>query len=309
MSVRQFMEQIGHELQIHPADHETDEQYLQRVVLSAASYWMLTAIHGGDGQISIQRIKRAAHSRLTAFVQLCPELVGLDVDAMTEYLYRIHVENGSFYHTPNQVRPIRRRLIGDADCAFVRGMLPEEPVSFSGMAPYVNASAELYDLSQSFDLPAQSPVEILAMLWKRGVPHPFVNDGTYETLHGERVTRQISRAVLRKPHDGAGFDFYLLDGQHFCRIPGESNLHYLMDYAQLAMESSSARATIRPHLVSISFVTRLPAPDLRFLRYAAWPDSINGLYHVWRFSLAPDIWPIYRERLQFLDYAVEENHE
>lgn len=309
MRVRQFVEQIGHELHIHAADHETVEQYLQRVVLSASSCWMLTAIHGGDGQVSVQRIKRAAHSRLTAFVQLCPELVGLDVNAVTEYLYYIHVENGSFYHTPNQVRPIRRQLIGAADCAFVRGMLPEEPVSFSGAAPYMNASGELRDLPRSFDLPSQSPVEILAMLWKRGVPQPFVNDGTYETLHGDGVTRRISRAVLRRPHDGAGYDFYLLDGQRFCRIPGESNLQYLVDYAQLAMESSKARVTIRPHLVSISFVTRLPTPDLRFLRYAAWPDNINSLRHVWRFSLAPNIWPIYRERLQFLDYTVEENHE
>jgi len=85
-------------------------------------------------------------------------------------------------------------------------------------------------------------------------------------------------------------------------------------YVMLAVvngrKKQKAVARIGGELVLLELGYLLPKPDTRFLRFVSWPYNLETIADQrFRFCLHPRVWPVVRDRLEFLGFAVEEQYE
>lgn len=206
----------------------------------------------------------------------------------------------------------------------MRGMLPEEDVSFTGLAPYVSQPAQLTDWQVAFDLTVVPPNDMIDFLWKRSEPVPntvyigeYLNterktgQGYYRMKPMANAKTQLGR-TLRSDHQ---YDYYLLRDGEKRRISEDYIMTSFHDYVRLAIMNRAQRQRAiatrgQSDLVHLNLTYLLPRPELRFLRLIAWPeDDGTTLEEAWRFCLMRAVWPIMKERLEFLNYEVIEENE
>lgn len=318
-----FFEQIGAVLSIVRAPKEAAEDYYRRVAYSAIADWMQTTIFVGNDATSIVQLKSSAVAKVGMFQELSPGILTYDANELVEHLYTIMLENGVFLHRNYNVRPAPHRLIGNDSYAIVRGMCPEENVSFSGVAPYIKQRTTPCDIYAAFGLPEITPEAITEQLWKRATP---VSANTYisEYLNTERKDKQpyFCSAPPRKwgmlygrtRRNEFQYDYFLAcSGEIRCLSEDHINVFW-HEYGRLHLMTTKQGPTVSATfdgagLVHVRFSFRLPQPDLRFLQYLAWPYKDTMLDDVWNFSLQRDLWPIVKERVEFLRYKVVEEHD
>lgn len=318
----EYLEQIGAHLGIVKAPSESRIEYERRIAYSAIADWMQTSVYVGGETTSIVRVKNIAKDKARMFEELTPNIFIHPVDTLIDHIYDIILSNGVFLHSHYAVRPAPHRLIGNDSFAIVRGMYPEEPVCYSGLAPYTKQSFSPCNIYAAFGLPETSAESITEQLWKRG--NPVSNDiQVNEFLNTRRVGTQPyfcpsspdASGMLfgRSRRDTFAYDYYLICDNEVRRI-SEDHIHVgLHEYARLYLmiQKQPQTATVTfdgTDLVHLTFSFHLPQPDLRFLQYLSWPYRDAGPEDLWRFSLHSNLWPIVEERLQFLAYKVVKKH-
>lgn len=319
------LEQIGESLGVPRGAAESEGVYCRRVAMSALSDWMLTAAFMGERESSVYAVKRLAREKCALFRELMRDAAFYDVQALVDYVYGVLLDNGFFLHRSGYVRPAPRRLIGGEAFALVRGMLPEEDVRFTGLAPWVAQAAQVTDWQTAFDLTELPPEAATDLLWKRGIPAPDdarideylnVERSKGQSYYRAKPLRNVALQLGRTRRSEWNHDYYLLRGREKRRIPEnyiEARLH---DYVRLDLANRARRQRVYARfdgagLVYLNFTYLLPRPELRFLRLIAWPDNESSpeLDEAWRFCLAREVWLMLRERLEFLHYEVIEEHE
>lgn len=318
----EYLEQIGASLGIIKAPKESSGDYHRRVAYSAIGDWMQTSAFIGGEKTSIVQVKSTTVEKVRLIQELSPGLLTYGADEVVEHIFSIMLENGVFLHRNYYVRPAPHRLIGNEAFAIVRGMCPEEHVSFSGLAPCVKQRTSSCNVFTAFGLPDISPEIITKQLWNHGTP---VSENTYinEFLNTARKDKQPY--YRSTPPDRAGMlfgrsrrndflhDYYLVSGNEIRRISEDHVNVSWHEYGRLyLMTTKSEQIVVATHdgtgLVHTQFSFHLPQPDLHFLQYIAWPYRDAKIDDIWNFSLHSDLWPIIRERLEFLNYKVVEKH-
>lgn len=317
-----YLEQIGASLSIVKAPTEAQEDYYRRIAYSAIADWMHTAVFVGGDATSLVQLKGIAAAKVRMLKELSPKILTYNADELIDYIYTIMLDNGVFLHRNYYVRPAPHRLIGNDSYAIVRGMLPEEHVSFSGLAPYVKQRTAPCDIYAAFGLPEIPPEKITEQLWKRAIP-VSANTRISEYLNTARKDKQpyycsapAERAGMlygRTRRNDLQYDYYLVLGDEIRRLSEDHMSVSWHDYGRLYLMSAAQSLAVSSvfdgaGLVHVSFSFHLPQPDLRFLQYLAWPYKGAELNDVWSFSLHGDLWPIVKERLEFLRYKVVEKH-
>lgn len=317
-----YLEQIGASLAIVKAPKETLEDYYRRVAYSAVADWVQTAAFVGNEATSIVQLKSIAVAKVNMLQELSPGLLPYGADELVEHLYTILLDNGIFLHRDYYVRPAPHRLIGNDSFAIVRGMCPEEYVSFSGLAPYIKQRTAPCDIYQAFGLPGISPEAITEQLWKRASPvsanmhiGEYLNTTRKDKQPYYRSTPPEKSAMYygRTRRNDFHYDYFLVSGDEIRRLSEDHVNVSWHEYGRLHLMTAKQTQTVSAildgaELVHVHFSFHLPKPDLRFLQYLAWPYRSAMLDDVWNFSLHSDIWPIVKERIEFLKYKVVENH-
>lgn len=316
---------IGESLGVSRGAAESEEAYCRRVAMSALSDWMLTAAFMGMRETSVYAVRQLAREKCALFRELMRDGAFYDVEALVDYVYGVLRDNGFFLHRSGYVRPAPRRLIGGEAFSLVRGMLPEEDVRFTGLAPWIAQAAQVTDWQAAFDLTELSPEAATDLLWKRGSPAP--DDARIDEYldakpsRGKRYyradpARDADMQLGRTRRSEWNHDYYLLRGREKRRIPENYTDVWLHDYVRLDLVNRARRQRVCARfdgagLVYLNITYLLPRPELRFLRLIAWPDNETSpeLDEAWRFCLAREAWPMLRERLEFLHYEVIEEHE
>lgn len=317
-----YLEQIGASLAIEKAPKETPEDYYRRVAYSAIADWMQTTVFIGNDATSIAQLKNIAVAKVRMIQELSPGVLTCDADELVEHLYTILRDNGVFLHRNYYVRPAPHRLIGNDSYAIVRGMYPEEHVSFSGLAPYINQRTAPCDICAAFGLPVITPETITEQLWKHGIPvssntpiGEYLNTARKDKQPYYRSAPPEKSGMLygRTRRNDFQYDYFLVSDNQFRRLSEDHVNVSWHEYGRLHLMTVKQVQTVSAifdgnGLVHVHFSFHLPQPDLRFLQYLAWPYKNAMLDDAWNFSIHSDVWPIVKERIEFLKYKVVEKH-
>lgn len=318
----EYLEQIGASLAIAKAPKEASEDYYRRAAYSAIADWMQTAIFIGHDATSIVQLKSIAAAKVRMIQELSPGMLTYGAEELVEHLYTVMLDNGVFLHRNYSVRPAPHRLIGNNAYAIVRGMRPEEHVSFSGLAPYIKQQTAPCDIYAAFGLPGMTPEAITEQLWKRASP-VSANVRIDEYLNTNRKDKQPY--YCSAPPEKSGmlygrtrkndfqYDYFIVSGDEIRRLSEDYVTVSWHEYGRLhlmiAKQEQMASAIFDGNsLVYVHFSFHLPKPELRFLQYISWPYKDAKLDDVWNFSLHRDLWPIVKDRIEFLKYKVVEKN-
>lgn len=315
-------EQIGASLGIRQSTGETQYNYQKRILISLVSDWMQTDVFSGGYETSIKHVKQIGLEKVHFIKEMLPDALPYDEHELIEYIYDTLIANGIFLHRDYNVRSAPHRLIGDDNYAIVRGMYPEELVSFSGLCPYTNQSGTSSNIADSFALPSIPLEKIVNMVWNRSIPTP---SGTHIDEYIDTNRKPRSAYYRSYISDSSGmifgrirrldfhYDYYLIVDDDIRRIPEDYVSVSLHEYARLYLMEQKQVQTVmaildKDNTVELEFSYHLPQPDLRFLRYIAWPDNDKNLNDAWSFTLQQELWPMLKERLLFLNYKVVEKY-
>ena len=318
-----FLFAIGQDMNILPGKGEAQDHYVERVILSAGAKWMLTAVHNEEEKVSIDRIKKTAQEKIESYLEIACFPSSLDIQTIVNCLYDTLLANGMFYHEQFNVRPVRNREIGISDISFIRGLLPEENAYFSGMAPYLPGGGSA-DLADEFMLWRRNGEETIRSAWKHSSPqngnvtigeYLRVDHQAYQKYYDTQRHDQADLTLGRtRKIDAHGFDYYLIRGNEVRRFTDDYVHASVHAYVTLAIvngqRKQNAFAKVGRDLVELEVGYLLPGPDARFLQFVSWPESLQTIASSrFKVSLHPRIWPVVRDRLNFLGFAVEEQHE
>ena len=317
-----FFDKLGINMDIPKALWESKAHFSHRLILSSASAWMMTVVHAWGEPVSIDHVKAVTRSKVDAMADISGSLNNIDIPALVDYIYEQLLDNGVFYHTPYNLRPVPRRLIYAGNIALVRGMLPEEDVQFSGMAPFIMITDACENNAvEAFGLPETEPELMLQQTWKRltscSIPavaeYLNANRRAGNSYYSNRRQNSDDFTLARESQGINQYVYYLIKGNEAKRLNDDLADAHVQDYCRLAIMNAQKRqsitATIGKQLVRVEIGYLLPAPELRFLRYISWPEALPEYDQPWRFALRPQLWPMLKERLEFLKYAVEEQDE
>lgn len=317
-----FFDKLGINMDISKAPWESHAQFSHRLILSSASAWMMTAVHAWGELVSVDHVKAVARSKVKTMAEILGGLSDINIPALIDYIYEQLLDNGAFYHTPYYLRPVPHKLIYAGNIALVRGMLPEEDVQFSGMVPFImTADAGENNAVEAFDLPETEPEFMLQQTWKRLTPCSIpavaeylnVNRRAGNSYYSNRRQTSDGITLARESQGINQFAYYLVRGNEAKRLNDDLTEVHVQDYCRLAIMNAQKQqlitATIGRQLVQVQIGYLLPEPELRFLRYVSWPEELPEYDQPWRFALRPQLWPMLKERLEFLKYTVEEKDE
>lgn len=318
-----FWQATGRSMGIYKDRTETGLSFCCRVMFSALSKWALTTVGGPNDSVSIVRVQQVLEEKLSCYLKLLPTNDTICLDEVVADIYQLLLENGAFYHKQYNVRPTPHKLIRCKNVSLIRGLVPEEKVCFSGLAPYIIESVESNSLSDEFMLWPLSGAETLDLVWRRSTRvdseinlEEYLNvdrtGGRYYTSK-KKPNWSFSLARNRQPGNMYSFDYYIIMGNEIRHFPNDYLEASIHDYVRLAMmnryKKQTVTATIKEQTVSVDFGYMLPAPDLRLIRYVSWPVNINDLRNAFSFTLQPAVWPTIKERLTSLGYEVNETHD
>lgn len=322
MNSMEHIERIGASLAIEKAPKEADEDYYRRVAYSAIADWMQTTVFVGNGATSIVQLKNIAVAKVRMLQMLLPGMLPYDAEELVEHLYTVMLDNGVFLHRNYYVRPAPHRLIGNDSYAIVRGMCPEEHVSFSGLAPYIKQRTAPCDIYANFGLPGIPPEIIIEQLWKRASPvsadvhiseYLNINRKDRQPYYRSVPPEKLGMIYGRTRRNDFQYDYFLAYGDEIRRLSEDHITVSWHEYGCLHLMTTRQEQTVLAifdgnSLVHIRFSFHLPKPDLRFLQYLSWPYKDTGFDDAWNFSLHKDLWPIVKDRIEFLRYKVVEKH-
>ncbi len=318
-----LMQTIGRDISIFPGKEETKDHYMDRVILSAGAAWMLTAVHNQAGKVSVESIKETAREKIAEYLKIAGRDTMPDIQLIVNCLYQTLLNNGMFYHEPHNVRPARHGEIALRGISIIRGLLPEEKVSFAGMAPYVTGYGDA-DPAECFMLWDRDAEETIRSAWKHSSPQedtvkidqylrikhkPF--EEYYDYKRRDEAECTLGRS---KKTEGFGYDYFILRGRQARRLTDDYINAYVHDYLRIAIvngeEKQVIHAKLTDNLVEVRISYKLPIPEERFLRFISWPEDNNKLKDpIYNISLHPRVWPVVKERMEYLGYRVEEQHE
>ena len=316
-----LIDSIATELGIQRIYDESDQSYASRIVLSGLSRWMLTAFFSKPGKTSVETVKAIANEKLSFFRETMTigPVSALDAGEskdIIDYIYKILLENGAFYHKAYYVVPRMRQLIPLGQASIIQGMQPEERCAFSGLAPISMVVDGECDLPAEFDLPEQTMDDIVSLVWKRSSP---IESSVYigEYLKFDRIQNgyysakrldSYSITMGRTAHAGVGYEHYIINEHEVRRVPDKLIECGYGEYCRLAiinkMTQQTVHAELNPFAVKLKFDYKLPVNDLRFLRFVAWPTSLSNLENPFEFVVHSKVWPCIKKRLQNLNYKV-----
>ena len=314
-----YLDQIGNKLDICRCENETQESNLQRILLSATSAWILTNVYAQGIQTSVKHIKQLAIEKLRLYQEIDPRISAINTEDMIDYVYNTLLLNGAFLHIPEYVKPASRILIGDEMCSIIRGMLPEESVKYSGLAPFCRDTPASVDIVKAFDLLDITNDKAWELIWKRSAPvtssiqideYLNINRKSNEQYYSYIKPISVRRLMGRSRRNDGGYEHYLILGNEVRRIPGDFIELRIHEYARLEVMNSYNRQKVVAEFSNNTIILetryRLPLPDLRFLRYVSWPIGTSYPNETWRFMIHSGLWSIVKTRLTQLLYDVEE---
>lgn len=317
-----FYDKLGINMDIPKAPWESKTQFSHRLIFSAASAWMMTAVHAWGGPVSVDRVKAVARSKVKAMAEVSGNMSNIDIPVLVDYIYEQLLANGAFYHMPYTLRPVPHRLIYAGNIAIVRGLLPEEDIQFSGIAPFiVMTDVRENSVAEAFCLPEVTPEFMLQQVWKCLAPCGMPAASEYLNVNRRAgssyyTNKRQTNADITLARESQGINqyvYYLIKGDEAKRLNDDLTNVHVQDYCRLAIMNAHKQqlitATIGKQLVRIQIEYLLPAPELRFLRYISWPETLLEYDLPWCFSVRPQLWPTLKERFEFLKYAVEEKNE
>ena len=319
-----FWQNVGLELGIDIDRKEDFSSFCYRVLFSALSKWVLTVIRSQGSPTSVMRVHQIIRDKCNAFEKILPRTAHIDLDDIEETVYQRLMENGVIYHQQYNIIPAPYRRIHCGKVSLIRGYNPDELVSFSGLAPYIEDSSNDIDFTDAFLLWPNDGETTLDMVWRRSTAvDPDMHFDEYLDVERSSGRYYLSRRSSKYPYAMArntqqgnahAYDYYLIMDREVRRIPSELRELSVHDYIRLAMmnrvKKQTVSASIREHVVFLSFGYLLPAPDLRFLRYVSWPAHPNNQSDDrFNFMIHPAIWQALKERLIFLGYEVTEAND
>lgn len=318
-----FFERLGRYMGIMQSPYETRDHYSHRLMFSAASAWMQTCIYtpSKDEVVSEVSVKTIVRKKMHEMQEIARTENKFDPAALTDYVYEVLLDNGAFYKTPYRMRPAPHRLIGCEHAALVRGMYPDEDVQWSGMAPFVKNNVDDSEVYEAFSLPGENPDILLQQTWRRLPSEEDVRIEEYlninrkisEPYYIRNGSSFPSLTMGRNRRDPDHYDYYLVRGSEIRRLTDDMQVSRMHEYCRLAImtkhQAQYVKTVVNSSLVNVEIGYWLPQPELRFLRYIAWPDPIIDLKQGWNYTIHPELWPTFKKRMQFLNYSVEESHE
>lgn len=315
-----FFRRVGNDLMIWPAEGEHQEAFIQRVILSAVSKWMLTSLYAGQGKTSVRSVRSRAEKKTFSFLEMAGLLSAVTAENIVEYIYDVLLQNGMFYHIRDNVLPVTNQAIGLDNAAVIRGLLPDEKAFFSGCAPCTVGKYE-NDIAEEFDLWNTGGSKTIELVWERSerttgeiAISEWLNlerkgNETYY-LERRRDTNSITIGRNRKSQIPKDYDYYIIRNRETRRIPEDVREYALHEYLRTAIMNAYRRQRISFHSytgkldIDIGYLP--PRSEVRFLKLFAWPSGLTRLNNPFKVSIHPDLFPLLESRFRFLGYTVEE---
>ncbi len=319
-----FFRQVGASLCTRPAESESQEAFIQRVILSAVSKWMLTSVYSGDGKTSVVNIRNTAREKVNAFLEIAAMQTIVEPETVVEHIYDTLLKNGMFYHQQYYVMPVENQLIGHGKIAIIRGLLPDEHAFFSGLAPCTTAKQN-DDIAEEFDLWNMDATETISLVWENSARtsgelhieewlHLNRKDTEPYYIEKRRDQNNITLGRSRKSMIPNDYLYYIVRGKEIRRITEDYLESSIQDHVRVAIMNASrpqkiwyrndnGKTTIR--------IGYLPSrSEVRVIRLIAWPEDLRHLDNPFNISVYPDLFPVLENRFRFLGYQMEEvNHE
>lgn len=326
MSPDTLLLEMSQELGIKKARIESEDEWKQRIILSAGSAWLLESIRSAVS-LSVTQIRSKLSDKVSAYFELFqPDITALEntIKDLVDYIYNVHTASGSFYHKAYYIYPAKEQVNNCCGIKWYRAPMYPLKQLFSGMGTYtMNTKREAEEpperLFSNYLLPSEKPDEILNQLIKKRqwraqtitTSREFLNvfrqygEGYYtakplnvdDITLSKELTEHGSRYIL--VHRDLQYDIRQWEQEE--GIHEYVALTLMQKYQQL-----NVQACVDNNLVKINLNYALPGPEESFLRLYAWPNSLSSLNDRWNFWLTPDIYPVIKNRLHHLGFIVME---
>ena len=315
-----FFCKVGAGLGIWPAEAEPQEAYIHRVILSAVSKWLLTAVLNSEGKTSVTGVLRSTREKMSAFLEIASLSPVTDSEAIVQHVYNTLLLNGMFYHQRDWLLPMDRQLIGQGNVAIVRGMHPDDDAFFSGLAPCASIQTD-NDVTEAFDLWNMPGMETIDLVWKRSAKtesgiriEEWLNLSRRNAepyyLGNRRDQNTVTLGRKRKSQIPNDYDYYIVRGMEIRRITEDYVENAMHDNLRVAIMNS-----FRPQKVRIKnkmdkvdvAIEYLPSRhDVRFIKLLSWPADLYSPDNPFMISVHPDVFPLLERRFRNLGYQLEE---
>jgi hypothetical protein len=329
MSTLALIEEMTQELGIKKSKGESEIDWINRIVLSACSAWLLGIIKETESSyLTVSFVK----SRITEKASAYLELFHCDIKSpdnltkeIVDYVFDTHASAGSFYHKPNLIYPAVEKVNTAFEVEWCR--CPDNPLkySFSGLGTYNihtdRLSVDNDSLFFVYCLQSWKPIEVIDQLINKRKWRLLTESASREFLHiyrrcgeGYYTSKQpdISGVLLAKEQIEYNTHYILINnGSQYDLQPWEQEECY-HEYLALAImnkhQQLQAEVCLSDELIKLELNYALPLTEERFLRLYAWPHSIDDLKNRWIFTMAPPIYPAVKCRLNHLGFLVKEEY-
>lgn len=327
MTPQTLLSKMAQELDINKSTFESNQEWVQRVVLSACGAWLLHMLTSNESsQLSIAFAKGKLKEKLSAYLYLFHYLINTSeelIDNLAEYIINVYSLSGCVLRTPHYIHQAVEKIVFTDGIGWVRSPISYEKYSFSGLGLYTvcdDESGKYNDLFNTFGLSTEeTPVSVLNKLIKKRHWQSVIIGSSREYLNVYRkygegyysAKQQCNDAVLlAREQSEYSFRYILVhkDTQYELQ-PWEQEESY-QEYIALALmkqhSSLNAKVTVDEELMKLELGYSLPIPEETFLRLYAWPHSLDDLRNRWLFSFAPVTYPAIKNRLSYLGFDVKE---
>lgn len=327
MTPQTLLSKMAQELDINKSTFESDQEWVQRVVLSACGAWLLHMLTSNESsQLSITFAKGKLKEKLSAYLDLFHYSINTSeelIDNISEYIFSVYGLSGWVYRTPYYIHQAIEKTVLTGGIEWVRSPVSFEKYSFSGLGLYAacdDESGKYNDLFNTCGLFAEeTPASILNKLIKKRHWQPVTIGSSREYLN---VYRKYGEGYYSSKHP-------YNDAVLLAREPSEYNFRYILVHKDIQYElqpweqeesyqeylalvlmkqhsSLNAKVTIGEELMKLKLSHSLPIPEETFLRLYAWPHSLDDLRNRWFFSFTPATYPAIKNRLSYLGFDVKE---
>jgi hypothetical protein len=327
MTPQTLLSKMAQEFDINKSTFESDQEWVQRVVLSACGAWLLHMLTSSESsQLSIVFAKDKLKEKLSAYMDLfhySNNISEVLIDNIAEYILRVYSLSGWVYRTPYHIHRAVEKTVFTGGIEWVRSPVSFEKYSFSGLGLYTacdDESGKHNDLFNICGLSAEeTPASVLKKLIKKRHWQPVTIGSSREYLNvyrkygeGYYSAKQpySDTVILAREHSEYNFRYILVhkDTQYELQ-PWEQEESY-QEYVALALMKQhsflNAKVSIGEELTKLELSHSLPSPEEALLQLYAWPHSLDDLRNRWFFSFAPVTYPVIKSRLSYLGFDVKE---
>ena len=289
------------------APSETEEAFRSRLMVSAASAWLLALSRSG-GWIHIPQLEETAARKLSL---LFPQEEEQAVSTV-RHVFSILKDNGFLLTKGEEVTACETRTLHLSDISMIRGGRLTKNCFFSGCCAFVQTNrGEKNNWTVRMDLP-DPDTDYLSLLFERSMPEKQTTfaleylsyDPAGFWMYDEKRPRG-SGPVPAVARDLTGEDIrYIVSGQDVRRVPAALESDDLYRYAQfqyMRRRSPVLKPEYTKQLVTFSLPLELPAPEARFLRLISWQETSGQALTCSVHSL---VWPVLEKRLKALGFEI-----